>query len=73
MTMEGPGRVLAIVGLIMGIVGLLFVCGDRMPWLGKLPGDVYLEGENFRLYFPLTSSLLVSLLLSLLLGWFGNL
>ncbi len=62
-------RALIILGLLIVLLGLLW------PWLqkiglGRLPGDIAIERENFRFYFPLTSSILVSLLLSLLFWLF---
>ncbi len=62
-------RTLIILGIAILLLGLLW------PWLqkigiGKLPGDIVIERENFRFYFPLTSSILVSLLLSLLFWLF---
>lgn len=61
-----PGRLLIILGVVLILVGLLLTYGGRIPWLGKLPGDIRIERENFSFYFPLASSLLVSLLLSLI-------
>ena len=62
-------RVLVIIGLLLIIVGLAW------PWLqkiglGRLPGDIVVERESYRLYFPITTSILVSLALSLLLWLF---
>lgn len=65
-----PGRLLIILGVILILVGLLLTYGGRIPWLGKLPGDIRIERENFSFYFPLATSLLVSLLLSLLFWLF---
>jgi len=65
-----PGRLLIILGVVLILVGLLLSYGGRIPWLGKLPGDIRVERENFSFYFPLASSLLVSLLLTLLFWLF---
>lgn len=65
-----PGRMLIILGGLLILVGLLLTYGGRIPWLGKLPGDIRIERENFSFYFPLATSLLVSLLLSLLFWLF---
>lgn len=64
--MEGLGRFLLILGIVLVVLGL------AMPWLGKLglgrlPGDILVERENFTFYFPIATSLLISLALSLLL------
>lgn len=63
------GRMLVILGVVLVVIGLLW------PWLaklglGRLPGDIVVERENFRFYFPLTTSVLVSLALSLLWYFF---
>jgi hypothetical protein len=60
---NGIGRFLIVLGAVLILLGLL------MPWLGKLglgrlPGDIVIERENFSFYFPITTSILVSLLLS---------
>lgn len=65
-----PGRLLIILGVVLILVGLLLTYGGRIPWLGRLPGDIRIERENFSFYFPLATSLLVSLLLSLLFWLF---
>ena len=61
--------------IILGI--LLVLAGIAWPWLsklpfGRLPGDIIIERENFRLYFPLTTGLLVALFLSLVLWWWSR-
>jgi len=57
---------LMIAGGALLLLGALFTLGaGRIPWLGRLPGDIAIERENFRFYFPLGTSILLSLLLSL--------
>lgn len=63
-------RLLIIFGLALVALGLLWPFIAKLG-LGRLPGDIVIERENFRLYLPLTSSLLVSAVLSLIL-WFIN-
>lgn len=63
------GWMLLILGLVIAGVGLVWILVPSIPWLGRLPGDIRIEGENVRFYFPLMSCLLLSLLLSLVL-WF---
>lgn len=55
------------VGIILLFTGLLLKLGLNLKWLGRLPGDVVLRRQNFTFYFPLTTSLLLSLFLSLVL------
>ncbi|HFQ94307.1 MAG TPA: DUF2905 domain-containing protein [Anaerolineae bacterium] len=63
------GRLLVIIGLAIFFVGLfLLVAGKIFPWLGNLPGDFRIEGENFKIYFPLATMILVSILGTILLN-----
>ena len=62
----GIGKPLIIIGLLLVVIGLFFSFGGKHLPLGKLPGDIRLERENFSFYFPLGSCLLISLLASLL-------
>jgi len=66
----GVGRMLMIVGGALLLLGALFSFGARIPWLGRLPGDIVIERDNFRLYFPITTSILISIILSLLAAAF---
>lgn len=67
-----PGKALIGAGLLITLVGVLFVLGDRLPFrLGRLPGDITINGKNSTFYFPLTTSLLISAVLSLL-AWLVN-
>ncbi len=58
-------RTLITIGLLLVIVGLAWPWLKQLPF-GRLPGDIIIERDDFRFYFPLTTSLLVSLVLSLL-------
>ncbi|MCU1233335.1 MAG: hypothetical protein JWP63_1302 [Candidatus Solibacter sp.] len=63
-----PGRMLIVAGLMLVVVGLVVTFGDRLPLhLGRLPGDIRIEGKNSYFYFPLTTCLLLSALASLVL------
>jgi hypothetical protein len=61
------GKILIIVGLIFIVIGLVFVFGLKIPYLGKLPGDIYIKKENLTFYFPITTSIVFSVLISLIL------
>jgi hypothetical protein len=63
-------RWLIVLGLVLVVVGLLWPWLDKLG-LGRLPGDIVIERENFRLYLPITTSILISLVLSLIL-WLLN-
>lgn len=61
-------------GLLLVIVGLVWQFGGKSIPLGRLPGDIAIEKDNFRFYFPVTTSILVSILISLILQilkWLG--
>lgn len=58
-------KTLIILGLIILAVGVLLAVAARLPYLGRLPGDIYIQKKNFTFYFPLTTSILISILLSL--------
>ena len=51
----------------MAGIGLVWILAPSLPWLGRLPGDIRIEKDNFRFYFPLVTCLLLILVLSLLL------
>jgi hypothetical protein len=61
------GKLLIIIGVVFIVAGLLYTYSDKIPWPGKLPGDIVIEKENFRFYFPIVTSVLVSILLSVIL------
>jgi Protein of unknown function (DUF2905) len=60
------GRVLVVLGAALMGVGALLTFAGRLPWLGRLPGDIVIRRGGLTLYVPLATSLLVSLLLTLL-------
>ena len=65
--MQSLAKPLIIVGIVILVAGLLLLYSPRIPFLGKLPGDILIKRPNFTFYFPLATSLLLSLLLSLIL------
>jgi membrane protein implicated in regulation of membrane protease activity len=67
MPLNGFGKLLIILGGILIIVGAVVILAGKIPWLGRLPGDIYIERRNFSFFFPLTTSILVSVILSLVL------
>jgi uncharacterized membrane protein len=58
------GKLLIIFGFILIAVGLLLAFFNKIPFLGKLPGDIYISKEKFTFYFPITTCILISLILS---------
>jgi hypothetical protein len=68
---SGMGRFLIVIGLLIAGIGLVMVFAGKIPWLGRLPGDFLFRGKGFSFYFPLTTSILISVILTLVL-WFIN-
>jgi len=68
------GKLLLGLAAVLAVVGGLLLLADRFPGLriGRLPGDVAVERERFRLYFPITTSILLSVVLTFLLWLFGR-
>ena len=65
------GKILIIAGLVLVAVGIAWVVGERLG-LGRLPGDIVIEGENTRFYFPIMTSIVISIVLSLVLWLFSR-
>ena len=64
------GRTLLVVGAVVFVIGLFLTFGSRVPGLGRLPGDIVVRKGNFTFYFPLVTSILLSLLLTAILSFF---
>jgi hypothetical protein len=64
------GKILIIIGAILAVIGVIFTLGDKIPWIGRLPGDIYIKRDKFTFYFPLMTSIIISLLLTLLFSLF---
>jgi hypothetical protein len=65
------GKVLIGFGLLLVVIGGVLVLAGRLPWIGRLPGDIHIQRANWTFYFPLATSLIVSLLLTLIF-WLIN-
>ncbi|TMQ23653.1 MAG: DUF2905 domain-containing protein [Candidatus Rokuibacteriota bacterium] len=70
--MSELGRALVVLGLVIAAVGLLLVVFDRVPWLGRLPGDISIQRGSWTFYFPLGTSILLSIVLTLVLWLIGR-
>jgi len=66
------GRVVLAIGIFLSIIGILLILSSKVPWLGRLPGDILVKKKNFTFYFPLATSILLSILLSLILYFMGK-
>lgn len=65
--MQHPGWILIGIGVLIAFIGAVWLLAPSIPWLGKLPGDIVIKRENFRIYFPLMTCVLLSLLLTAIL------
>ena len=70
--MPDLGRTLVVLGLVIVAVGLVIMLAGRIPWIGRLPGDIHVQRDTWSFYFPITTSIVVSIVLSLLLYLFGR-
>jgi hypothetical protein len=67
-------KYLIIIGAFVILTGIIiYFFHDRLQWIGKLPGDIRIEKEGFRFYFPITTMIIASLVVSLLIRLFKNL
>jgi len=64
------GKILITLGIFCLVAGLILVFAPKIPWLGKLPGDIRIERERFSFYLPLVTCLLISIVLTVLLNLF---
>ena len=65
------GRFLIIAGLVLAGIGYLFLVGDKLP-IGKLPGDIHFGKNSFHLYIPITTCILLSIIITLIVNFFSH-
>ena len=70
--MAEVGRALVVLGAVIVVIGLVLVLFDRVPWIGRLPGDILVRRGNWTFYVPLGTSVLLSLVLTLVLWLIGR-
>ncbi|TAN44730.1 MAG: DUF2905 domain-containing protein [Nitrospirae bacterium] len=70
--MEQLGRAMMIGGIVLAAIGGLLMLSGKIPWIGKLPGDIMIEKKNFTFYFPIATSILLSVILSFLFWLIGR-
>jgi hypothetical protein len=64
------GKMLILLGVFIILMGLFLLMGEKIPWIGRLPGDIIIKKEKFTFYFPITTSILISIILTLLFTLF---
>ena len=68
--MNELGRTLIYLGVFLIVIGLILALGGKLSWFGHLPGDIYIQRERFTFYFPLTTCIIISLIITLVLYLF---
>jgi uncharacterized membrane protein len=69
--MEQTGKILIFAGIVLIIAGvIIYFAGDKLDWLGHLPGDIRIVKENVRFYFPITTMIIISVVLTLIIYLF---
>ena len=67
----GPlGKLLILLGVFIILVGLFLLLGEKISWVGRLPGDIIIRKKNFTFYFPIVTSIIISIILTLLFALF---
>ena len=64
------GKALIYIGILLLVIGVIFTFAGKLPWLGRLPGDVVIERDGFSFYFPIVTCILISVIISLVLYFF---
>ena len=67
MYLNSMAKILIITGLLIALFGVIILVAQKIPWFGKLPGDVCIKRDNFTIYFPVTTCILLSIVVSLIL------
>ncbi len=70
--MDSLGKMLIVFGVVLALLGGLLLFAGKLPFLGRLPGDIVIRRENWSVYFPITTSIVLSVLLTLLLSLFSR-
>jgi hypothetical protein len=68
--MPAIGKMLIIIGIILVGLGVVFLFADKIPYLGRLPGDIYVKRDRFSFYFPITTSIVISIILTIIFSLF---
>ncbi len=70
--MAGLSKIFIFVAIFFIVIGILLSFVWKIPWLGRLPGDILIKKENTVFYFPITTSIIVSMILSLIMYYFNK-
>ena len=70
--MHDLGKILILIGILLVVLGFVLIVGNKLPFIGKLPGDIALERKNYSFYFPVTTCIIISIVLSFILWLFSK-
>jgi uncharacterized protein HemY len=68
--MFGLGKTLIYIGVLLVVIGAVVMLAGKLPWLGHLPGDISIQRDRFSFYFPITTCIVISVIVSLVLYFF---
>ena len=68
--LSGLGKMLILLGAVILLIGLFLLVGEKIPWIGRLPGDILIRKKNITFNFPLATCILISIILTLLFALF---
>ncbi len=66
------GKIIIYFGVLLVVIGFIFMLGSKLPFIGKLPGDIAVERKNYSFYFPVTTCIIISIILSFILWLFNK-
>ncbi len=66
------GKILIFIGLILAIFGFVFIFANKIPYIGRLPGDITVERKNYSFYFPVSTCALISVVISIIMWLFSK-
>ncbi len=66
------GKIIIFIGLLLVAIGLVCMVGNKLPFIGKLPGDIAIERKNYSFYFPVTTCIVISIVLSFIFWLFNE-
>ncbi len=66
------GKIIIFIGLLLVVIGLVCMVGNKLPFIGKLPGDIAIVRKNYSFYFPVTTCIIISIILSFILWLFNK-
>ena len=70
--MHDFGKILVLIGLLIVVLGIVLMVGNKIPFIGRLPGDIAIERKNYSLYMPLTTCIVISIVFSFILWLFSK-